>query len=153
MDSLIRPLASGEANDSARYESSMAVDITAWVRDVKKRGSIESCNCKQTGQHFQDVHIELVPTKTTKSKKKILVAELTPRLRNSIFNQLGMSMSNTALSNKIKGRQVRVEGWLMYDWEHENDSVNSDPNEDKGPKNRRATVWEIHPVTSLELVP
>jgi len=142
-------IAKGE--DQNRFNENKAVELIAWVLDVKW-GSNESCNCNQPGQNFQDVHIELIPTKYTTSKKKVIVAEITPRLREMIFDELGISMSNTKLKTKFKKHKVKIRGWLMFDWEHVTDAVNTDPDDVYYRDNNRATAWEIHPVTSLEIV-
>jgi len=71
-------------DDHERFDENKAVEIIGWVSDVKW-GSNESCNCNHTGQNFQDVHIEIVPTKKTTSKKKVFVVEVSPRLREIIF--------------------------------------------------------------------
>jgi hypothetical protein len=36
--------------------------------------------------------------------------------------------------------QVRISGWLIYDWEHV--SVIG---------TQRATVWEVHPITRIQI--
>lgn len=138
-------------DDHERFNENKAVEIVAWVSNVKW-GSRESCNCKQPGQNFQDVHIELVPTKNTTSLKKTVVAEITPRLRQMIFDKLGITMSNTKLKNKLRRRKVRLKGWLFFDTEHITDAVNTDPEDYYYRDNNRATVWEIHPITSLEII-
>jgi len=40
----------------------------------------------------------------------------------------------------------------MFDWEHITDAVNTDPDDVYYRDNIRATTWEIHPVTSLEII-
>lgn len=138
--------------DDERYDSSNAVDMTAWVHDVKLTGSQESCNCKHTGQTKQDVHIELVPTQNSYSTKKILIAEITPRLRTRIFNMLGIANSNTALRNYLLHKQIRIKGLLMFDWEHTDEAWNTNPHNEFGSTHRRAipsTREEIHPIVYL----
>ena len=44
-------------------------------------------------------------------------------------------------------------GWMLFDWDHKSGSKNLDPTDAKGPVNWRATVWEIHPITSMEVLP
>jgi hypothetical protein len=38
---------------------------------------------------------------------------------------------------------------LFFDGEHEHQAENTEPD---GDRNWRATAWEIHPITSLEVV-
>jgi hypothetical protein len=138
-------------DDHERFDENKAVEIIGWVRDVKW-GSNESCNCNQTGQNFQDVHIEIVPTRNTTSKKKVIVVEISPRLREDIFDNLNIPMSNSKLRTKIKKHKVKIKGWLLFDWEHITDAVNTDPDDVYYRDNLRATTGEIHPVTSLEII-
>jgi len=50
--------------------------------------------------------------------------------------------------SKYLGRWVRVQGWMLFDFEHSNMAENTRPG---NPKNWRGTAWEIHPVTSIEI--
>jgi hypothetical protein len=43
-----------------------------------------------------------------------------------------------------------VTGWLLFDAEHANAAANTAPGR---PRDWRATAWEVHPITSLEVVP
>ncbi len=138
-------------DDHGRFDENKAVVIVAWVRTAKW-GSKESCNCQNTGQNQQDVHIELVPTKYSYSPRKIVVAEITPRLRQMIFDSIGIPMSNTTLLNTLRRHKVKITGWLLFDTEHVTDAFNTDPGELFYKDNNRATVWEIHPITSLEII-
>jgi hypothetical protein len=140
-----------KGNDVGRFKENKAVEIIAWVRDVKW-GSKESCNCSHTGQNLQDVHIELVKTKNTTSQKKVVVAEITPRLREALLGSLGININNagnTLLKKTLKKHKVKIKGWLFFDWEHFSNAENTDPHDDD---NIRATVWEIHPITYLEII-
>jgi hypothetical protein len=48
------------------------------------------------------------------------------------------------------GRWVRVTGWLLFDAEHANAAENTAPGR---ARNWRASAWEIHPITAVEVVP
>jgi hypothetical protein len=41
---------------------------------------------------------------------------------------------------------------LFYGLIHEHEADNTDQNDSVGKPNRRATAWEIHPITKIELV-
>ena len=44
---------------------------------------------------------------------------------------------------------VRISGWLFNDWEHKGQSENMNPG---GAHNWRATTWEIHPITAIDVL-
>jgi len=52
------------------------------------------------------------------------------------------------LERQLLGRLVRFEGWLLFDSSHAMESENIAPGT---PLNWRATAWEIHPVTKIEV--
>ena len=135
-------------DDVGRFRENKAVEIVAWVLEVKW-GSKESCNCSHTGQDLQDVHIELVRTKNTSSRIKVVVAEITPRLREVLFDELGISTNNTRLRNTVRKHKVKIKGWLFFDWQHITEAENTDPGD---ADNIRATAWEIHPITSIKVI-
>ena len=50
---------------------------------------------------------------------------------------------------ELKGKEVEVEGWLFYDWEHGDRAFLYSGDKQKS---WRATSWEIHPITRLKEV-
>jgi hypothetical protein len=48
------------------------------------------------------------------------------------------------------GHRVRFKGWLLFDREHADEAENTKPGR---AANWRATAWEIHPVTTIEVLP
>jgi hypothetical protein len=136
-------------NDEERFDENKAATIYGYIFDVTNTGK-ETCNCNATEKENQDVHIVIVKKKSYKSKKYHVVVEITPRLRAMIFEKLGVE-NNKELRNKIKGMKVKVTGWLLFDSEHTENSININP---RGKKTTiwRATCWEIHPITNIELV-
>jgi hypothetical protein len=54
-----------------------------------------------------------------------------------------------ALRDRLLGRWIRIRGWMLFDVEHQSQSENTAPGRER---NWRATAWEIHPVTSIEVV-
>ena len=74
--------------------------------------------------------------------------EVTPRWR-AAMRVAGADWSTDHLKTTIEGHWVRVRGWLYFDEEHEFESENTASG---GYYNWRATAWEIHPVTSIEVV-
>jgi len=62
----------------------------------------------------------------------------------------GIDWSTRALRDKFLGRWVKVRGWMLFDVEHVDHKENTAPGR---ARNWRATAWEIHPVTSIEVAP
>ncbi len=135
-------------DDENRFSTDKAVNIQGYVFNVKSGGK-ETCNCNSTDKVFQDIHIELVPTENDEDPSDRVVVEVSPRLRDYTFNKLGISPTWNALKKYIKGQLVRVKGWLFYDKGHTNVAENTNPG---NKSNWRGTAWEIHPITSIEIV-
>ena len=134
-------------DDRGRWSARRAAEITGYVWDVKV-GGVETVNCRATDPAHRDTHIELVLAPMNGGENHRVIVEVTPRIR-FLAEQRGEDWSTGALRDHLQGRWVRVRGWLLFDTEHESQSVNTAPNR---PRDWRATAWEIHPVTSLEVV-
>lgn len=132
--------------DRGRWNESHAAEIIGYVEDVKV-GGVETVNCRATDPEHRDTHIELVLDPMNASADHRVIVEVTPRAR-VLAEQRGEDWSTSALRDHLQGRSVRVRGWLLFDTEHESQSVNTAPGR---PRDWRATAWEIHPVTSLEV--
>jgi hypothetical protein len=121
----------------AGYEG-VAVSATGFLATVDTSGhharheGSESCNCDLVGPDEVDWHMYLAPGPQA-SKGMSVVVEITPRVRR---NHPGW----TDAALKVASDSVRVTGWLMYDPQHPDQVGKS-----------RATVWEIHPITKLEV--
>ena len=76
---------------------------------------------------------------------KAVVVEICPRLR-SIHPT--WNIANLRMYAKAR-TQVRMYGWLMFDGEHPELVV--DPTKPDKDRVRRATLWEIHPNTRIEV--
>ena len=142
---LTKMLAPG--NDEGRFSEGKAATISGYVVHVSKRGSSETCNCHETDPLFTDTHIEVVMDQTHASKNQRIVVEVTPRIRAMMADQ-GVDWTSDALQN-LEGKLVSFTGWMLWDWRHLKDSENTDPGD---PQNWRASSWEIHPVTSIEVL-
>jgi hypothetical protein len=134
-------------DDRTRWNDHHAAEITGYVWDVKV-GGVETVNCRAADPPDRDTHIELVLDPMNSSEDRRVIVEVTPRWR-SIAQQRGDDWSTPALRDHLQGRWVRVRGWLLFDTEHESQSLNTAPGH---PRDWRATAWEIHPVTDLEVV-
>ena len=77
-----------------------------------------------------------------------VVVEVIPRWLAIVAAQ-GVDWSTRALRDRLLGRWIKVRGWMLFDVEHQNASENTVPGRER---NWRATAWEIHPITSIEVV-
>jgi hypothetical protein len=134
-------------DDRARWNDHHAAEITGYVWDVKV-GGVETVNCRAADPPDRDTHIELVLDPMNGSRDRRVIVEVTPRTR-AIAEQRGEDWSTPTLRDHFQGRWVRVSGWLLFDTEHREQSANTAPGR---PRDWRATAWEIHPVTSLEVI-
>ncbi|HEY0078507.1 MAG TPA: hypothetical protein VGB73_07655 [Pyrinomonadaceae bacterium] len=139
LETLLQPL-----DDRGRWSESRAVVVEGYVVGVGA-GGIEAANCFSPVR--RDTHIYLSSRRDAQTRERI-VAEVTPRIRDWARHH-GRDWSEAALRRELAGRWCRVEGWLLFDREHEEEAENTSPGR---PGNWRATAWEIHPVTSIEVL-
>lgn len=133
-------------NDKSRWSTSKAARITGYVYDVKP-GGVESCNCKTEEKDRRDTHIELVADPMHTGKTLRMVVEITPHMREA-EKKKNVDWSTETLRSKLLGRWVTFTGWLLFDAEHASQAENTSPGR---ARNWRATAWEIHPVTNIEV--
>jgi hypothetical protein len=77
-----------------------------------------------------------------------VIVEITPRLRAQM-KEKGVDWATPTLKKQIEGKWIKVTGWLLFDSMHFGEAENTNPG---GSHNWRATCWEIHPITSLEVL-
>ncbi|HNP21782.1 MAG TPA: hypothetical protein PKM63_22290 [Panacibacter sp.] len=129
-------------NDRNRFSNNKAIKITGFIFNAKAGGT-EDCNCFYGKEDFIDTHIEIALSAGETDKKKVMVVEITPRFK---------ALHPEWRTNKIlalKGKKVTITGWMFFDEKHWQNSKNSNP---RGTNLYRATAWEIHPVTSFEVL-
>lgn len=137
--------------DTSRFDATKGASVTGIVIRVKS-GSIESCNCHARDEIDQDTHIELALSAGAPPPQRV-VLEVTPRLRKRVKAN-GKDWSTATLAGQntaggIVGKWVRITGWLFFDEVHVDVAENTNPG---GNNNVRATCWEIHPITSLDVL-
>jgi len=119
-----------------KYVSYVAVIKDAHYSDV---GSGEAVNCNIPGDPTNDIHIVLMPIPTEdpnfKDECRSTTAEISPHYR-----PLSWTPDNL---NKL-GRPVRIQGHLFYDGSHT-------PCKNGKGSPKRISLWEIHPVYSIEV--
>jgi len=133
-------------DDRTRWSSSSGAEVTGYVLDVKPGGG-ETCNCGKADPAHIDAHIELVLNSTDIGTQSMVV-EVTPRMR-AIMGTSGTDWSTKTLRQQLRGKRVTVRGWMTFDSQHASAAENTNPG---GAGNWRATAWEIHPVTDIQVV-
>lgn len=134
-------------NDKTRWSPTNGAEVTGFVLDIKPGGG-ETCNCGKTDQAHIDAHIELVLNSTDTAGTQSVVVEITPRMR-AIMGTSGTDWSTRTLRKQILRKWVKVQGWMMFDTQHASAAENTNPG---GASNWRATAWEIHPLTDIQVV-
>lgn len=98
-------------------------------------GSGESTNCYMTRPAEVDWHVALVE-RTGDGEAEAIVVETTPRVRVD-----HPKWTVTRLRSWVdSGGAVRISGWLLFDLAHRNHLGRY-----------RKTLWEIHPITRMEV--
>jgi hypothetical protein len=133
-----------------KFTEGQAIDLVGYV-DLVMVGGTESCNCKTVNPKYRDTHIELVPTPGDTASQDILIVEVTPRMRE-IEQAQAVDWATATLKKTLSGHKVRIKGWLMFDWDHIDENWADDPDDSKGKPNWRASCWEVHPITSIEIL-
>lgn len=134
-------------DDKTRWSTTSGAEVTGFVLDVKPGGG-ETCNCGKTDAAHIDAHIELVLNSTDTAGTQSVVVEVTPRLR-AIMGASGTDWSTKTLRQQFRQKWVKVRGWMTFDTQHAGAAENTNPG---GASNWRATAWEIHPVTDIQVV-
>jgi hypothetical protein len=131
-------------DDRARFSASRAARVEGYVLAVWDANP-EAANCFSLRR--RDTHIELALAADAPPRARVTV-EVTPRVRDWAARQ-GLDWSEAALRRTLIGRLVRISGWLFYDAAHADESENTRPGDED---NWRATAWEIHPVTAIDVI-
>ncbi|SRR6266404_1695157 len=123
--------------DQSRWATSRAARIEGYVISISS-GPREAANCYCR----RDIHIMLAPRPDAPAQEQI-VLEVTPRIKAT------KQWSLETLQRDLIGRSVRFEGWLLFDLSHAAESENTAPGR---ANNWRATAWELHPITKIEIL-
>jgi hypothetical protein len=132
-------------DDRRRWQQDRAGVLEGYVVRIHDAGR-ESANCFSATR--RDAHVEVALDPDAPPRERVIV-EVTPPLRDWAQAQ-GIDWSTPALQRAFTGRRVRIEGWLLFDSEHDEEAENTRPGH---AGNWRATAWEIHPITSITLAP
>jgi len=114
---------------------------------VNARSGGESTNCHAHLASDVDWHMPLTASARVPEDVAIIV-ETTPRVRRDHPNWTTerlkpwtFKLTSTNTNSNYNGQAIRVSGWLILDPEHQ-DMINS---------GLRSTLWEIHPITKIEV--
>lgn len=130
--------------DAGRFDQKRAATIEGYILLVKDGGP-ETVNCG--GQRPYDTHMDVVASKGVTADGSAVIVEVTPQWRK-VVAQSGGDWSTKTLKPELVGKRVRVTGWLLWDWRHQGVATNTGK---AATKKERATVWEIHPITKIEV--
>jgi hypothetical protein len=131
-------------DDRARWAETRAAVVEGYVVTVYD-GSVEAANCFSSTE--RDTHIELALRLDAPPRERVIL-EVTPRLRAWAARQ-GWDWSTQVLARELIGHWCRFEGWLLFDRYHVREAENIAPGR---AENWRATAWEFHPVTRLQVL-
>jgi len=115
----------------------VAVSVVGYLAAIKPQdhGSGESTNCHFINPEEVDWHIPLVE-KSGDPESTSIVVETTPRVRETHPKWTPQILAPWVLS----AQPVLISGWTMLDPEHEAHIGRF-----------RSTLWEIHPITKIEV--
>jgi hypothetical protein len=145
-------------DDLAKMGEGQEYGVIGYLYYAKQEGA-ESSNCELTAPDDTDYHIGIGFDKSmaaaaatgkpaaadkTTIKETAVVVEMTPQYRANFAPEWTID----ALK-KIIGKQVKVVGQLMADNEH-NEPKDNCAFPDHGDACWRASIWELHPVTSFK---
>ena len=136
LDAILAP-----GDDRRRWHDSRAAAIEGYVVRVLDAGP-ESANCLSRAR--VDAHVEVARRPDAPPNQRVIV-EVTPPMRDWAAGR-GHDWTTATLGRQLTGQRVRIEGWLLFDDEHDDESDNTRPGH-RG--NWRATAWEIHPATAI----
>ena len=129
--------------DSRRYSASRAARVQGYVVDVSE-GGIELANCYSPWRRDTHIGIALRPDAPPREQ---VVMEISATIRDWAEGQ-GRDWSTATLKSELTGHWCYFEGWMFFDSSHARESENTAPGRSG---NWRATAWELHPVTYLEV--
>jgi len=134
-------------DDSLRWQADTAVEIGAFVLDVRDGGPT-SANCHSSDPAEHDTILDLSPGPNVADKSHRIIAVITPRWRR-LMARNEVDWSTRAIRAKYVQRSVTIRGWLLFNADVAARSLNTAPLTGAGVT--RATAWEIHPVTAIDL--
>jgi hypothetical protein len=142
----------GSPRDSIASIEGRPVVVMGFLLKAKREGA-ESCNCGITGAVNTDIHLVLVSKlpdlddedEVIEAEAGSVTAEITPRVRQ--HGHLKWVVKNI---NDFEGEFVKITGRMMLDTKHI-PQAHRLPHERPNKRLKRATSWEVHPVSRFEV--
>jgi Bacterial SH3 domain len=124
-----------QLDDIAPYEG-VPLRVIGYLVAIKPQsGNSEGTNCGHTASTDTDIHLALVKSQGDAESSSVVI-EVTPRFKPQHPNWTKSKLTPWLDTDK----PVRITGWLILDPDHRNHL------------NRyRSTLWEIHPITKIEV--
>lgn len=135
-------------DDTQSWSSDSAVEITAFVLGVRDGGPASS-NCHSSNPADHDTILDFSAAANVFDAGHKMVTVITPQVRRIMAGN-GVDWSAATIAAKYTQQYVTIRGWLLFNTAAAGRSLNSAPLLRNNIT--RATAWEIHPVTSIELV-
>ncbi len=110
------------------------VIVEGYLLGVQKENE-EACNCRSST--YVDHHLWLAATPSA-SKEASMVVEVSPRAWPNHPTWSNAKTFRSIINAKAK---VRITGWLLWDYEHKEQLGNT-----------RRTLWEVHPIHSIQIL-
>jgi len=139
LEALLRP-----GDDEQRWSPRRAAVVEGVIVRVVDADP-ESANCFSRTR--VDAHVEIATTIDAPVQRRV-ITEITPSIRDWAASR-GLDWSTPTLQRTLTGQRVRLGGWLFFDQEHASEAENTRPGRRE---NWRATAWELHPITAIELL-
>jgi hypothetical protein len=136
-----------DGDDTGRFDQGRGAEIVGYVTKVEQGGHPETANCGNMTALYTDTHITVAASPNAPDTQS-LIAEVTPVWRVAMQKN-GLDWRTETLQTTLVGHRVKFRGWLMFDAHHIEEATNTAPN---NPKDWRKTVWEVHPITSMQVV-
>jgi hypothetical protein len=112
------------------------------------KGSGEAVNCNIPGEDTNDIHIQLVNDPSDDDACNSVTAQMSPHFRPESWTPEKLNSTRDTMPDKkgvLQGRLIRLRGPLFFDGSH------APCRNGKRPNPQRASVWEIHPVYSVDV--
>ena len=130
--------------DENRWSQTRAARVEGYVVSIGRAG-IELANCYSPCR--RDIHINLALRPDAPPTEQ-MVLEVTPYFER-LGSAQGVDWSEEKLKETLLGRWCRFEGWIFFDQAHAKESTNTF---EAGNEIWRATAWEVHPITRIEVI-
>ncbi|HTB05540.1 MAG TPA: hypothetical protein VK806_01220 [Bacteroidia bacterium] len=134
-----------DSKDDSLWSEEKAASISGYFfRATDNSG--EQCNCFTEDKNKLNTNIYICPTPIDKNTRTAdcIVVVITPYTRS-----LKGEWDTDKLNEKLGGKKISISGWLIYDFEHSNRSIETNSNSTQP---ERRTIWGIYPVTDLKVL-